>query len=146
MLFQILLDGTDIREFNIKWLRQQIGVVSQEPVLFATTIAENIRYGYDDVTDEDITRACREANAHDFISKLPKVKNMCSGDGNNQWCIIICNLVNTIHYEFTIYIGLFESECIIFYAFSLKKINHTQITTEKMMVPLVALHRIQVQT
>ena len=59
---------------NVKWLRQQIGIVSQEPVLFDTTIAENIRLGRDDVTMEDIAQACKEANAQDFISKLPKVK------------------------------------------------------------------------
>ena len=67
------MDGIDIREFNIKWMRQQIGVVSQEPVLFATTIAENIRYGHEGITDDDIVKACKEANAHDFVSKLPKV-------------------------------------------------------------------------
>jgi ABC-type multidrug transport system fused ATPase/permease subunit len=72
-VLQILMDGTDIREFNIKWLRQQIGVVSQEPVLFATTIAQNIRYGQDGITDDEIVRACKEANAHNFVSELPKV-------------------------------------------------------------------------
>jgi ATP-binding cassette subfamily B (MDR/TAP) protein 1 len=63
----------DIRELNVKWLRQQIGVVSQEPVLFDTTIAENIRYGHEGVTTDDIIHACKEANAHDFVTKLPKV-------------------------------------------------------------------------
>jgi len=48
-------------------------VVNQEPVLFATTIAENIRYGREDVTMEEIERATKEANAYDFIMKLPKV-------------------------------------------------------------------------
>ena len=67
------MGGRDIREFNVKWLRQRIGVVSQEPVLFATTIEENIRYGCDGVSMDDIQRAAREANAHDFIMKLPKV-------------------------------------------------------------------------
>ena len=57
----------------MKWLRENIGIVSQEPVLFATTIAENIRYGREDATDEDIERAVKEANAYDFISKLPDV-------------------------------------------------------------------------
>ena len=57
----------------MKWLRQHIGVVSQEPILFDTTIAENIRYGLDGVTTDDIIRACKEANAHDFVTKLPKV-------------------------------------------------------------------------
>lgn len=58
---------------NVNWLRKQIGVVSQEPVLFATTIAENIRYGRIDVTQADIEQACKMANAHDFIKQLPEV-------------------------------------------------------------------------
>lgn len=51
-----------------------MGIVSQEPVLFGTTIAENIRYGREDATDEDIERAVREANAYEFISRLPDVR------------------------------------------------------------------------
>lgn len=68
-----MIDGIEVKDFNLKWLRQHIGVVSQEPILFGTTIAENIRYGREDVTDEEIEKAAREANAHDFISKLPMV-------------------------------------------------------------------------
>jgi len=78
LLNQVIIDGTDIKEMNIKWLRQQIGIVSQEPVLFDTTIAENIRFGKDDVTMDDIIQACREANAQDFITKLPKASIECS--------------------------------------------------------------------
>lgn len=48
-------------------------MVNQEPVLFATTIAENIRYGREDVTMEEIEKATKEANAYDFIMKLPHV-------------------------------------------------------------------------
>ena len=70
---KVLVDGHDIRNLNLKWLREHIGVVSQEPVLFATTIAENIRYGKDGVTQEDIEKATKEANAHDFIMRLPQV-------------------------------------------------------------------------
>ena len=66
-----MIDGVNIRNYNIKWLRQHIGVVSQEPVLFQTTIEENIRYGNDDVSEEALYNACRMANAHDFIMKLP---------------------------------------------------------------------------
>jgi len=73
---QVLVDGRDIRNLNLKWLREHIGVVSQEPVLFATTIAENIRYGKDGVTQEDIEKATKEANAHDFILKLPQVSGL----------------------------------------------------------------------
>ena len=50
-----------------------VGVVSQEPVLFGTTIGENIRYGREGVTQEQIELAAKQANAHDFIMKLPQV-------------------------------------------------------------------------
>lgn len=69
------MDDIDVKEMNLTWLRQQIGVVSQEPVLFATTIAENIRYGRMDVTQEEIEQATKEANAHTFIKELPQVWN-----------------------------------------------------------------------
>ena len=62
-----------MRDINVKWLRQHIGIVSQEPILFGTTIAENIRYGGDDVSDEMITEAAKMANAYDFIMELPDV-------------------------------------------------------------------------
>ncbi|XP_067418366.1 phosphatidylcholine translocator ABCB4-like isoform X2 [Emydura macquarii macquarii] len=67
----ITLDGQDIKNLNLRYLREIIGVVNQEPVLFATTIAENIRYGREDVTMEEIEKAVKEANAYDFIMKLP---------------------------------------------------------------------------
>ncbi|KAK3865155.1 hypothetical protein Pcinc_029218, partial [Petrolisthes cinctipes] len=68
----VSLDGRDVRELNLGWLRDQIGVVGQEPVLFATTIAENIRYGRQGVSEADIQEAAKEANAHTFIMGLPK--------------------------------------------------------------------------
>ncbi|XP_047112212.1 ATP-dependent translocase ABCB1-like [Schistocerca piceifrons] len=68
---EVQLDGHDIRNLNVGWLRSQIGVVGQEPVLFQTTIAENIRYGRDGCSMEDIEEAAKMANAHGFISKLP---------------------------------------------------------------------------
>ncbi|KAL6470866.1 hypothetical protein MHYP_G00195160 [Metynnis hypsauchen] len=71
---EVTLDGRDIRSLNVRWLRENMGIVSQEPVLFGTTIAENIRYSREDATDEDIERAVREANAYEFISKLPDVR------------------------------------------------------------------------
>ena len=80
--FQIYIDGNDIKDLNLRWLRQHIGIVSQEPVLFGTTIAENIRYGRDEATREDIENAARMANAHDFISKLPDVRNFRPLDKN----------------------------------------------------------------
>ncbi|XP_024941153.1 multidrug resistance protein 2 [Cephus cinctus] len=67
----VLLDGHDLRELNIAWFRSYVGVVGQEPVLFDTTIAENIRYGNLGATTEEIVTAAKEANAHDFIMKLP---------------------------------------------------------------------------
>ncbi len=57
----------------MSWLRAQLGVVGQEPVLFAGSVAQNIRYGRLDVTEEDIQKAAKDANAHDFILKLPQV-------------------------------------------------------------------------
>uniref|UniRef100_A0A6Q2YSK6 ABC-type xenobiotic transporter n=1 Tax=Esox lucius TaxID=8010 RepID=A0A6Q2YSK6_ESOLU len=83
-LGQITLDGHDIRTLNVKWLRENIGIVSQEPVLFGTTIAENIRYGKADATDEDIERAVKEANAYDFIAKLPDKLNTMVGERGAQ--------------------------------------------------------------
>lgn len=72
---QVLLDGVDVSTLNVQWLRSHIGVVGQEPVLFDTTIRENIRYGNDSITEEEMIKAAKEANAHDFISKLPEVSN-----------------------------------------------------------------------
>ncbi|XP_048579396.1 ATP-dependent translocase ABCB1 isoform X3 [Nematostella vectensis] len=80
----VCLDGTDIRSLNLHWLRQRIGVVSQEPALFATTIAENIRYGQDGVTQAEIEQAAKMANAHDFITKLPKGYETVVGEQGSQ--------------------------------------------------------------
>ncbi|KAK1948218.1 Multidrug resistance protein 1 [Phytophthora citrophthora] len=68
----ILLDGRDIRTLNVSWLRSQIGLVSQEPVLFATTIGDNIGAGRTDFTRADIVAAAKKANAHAFIMALPQ--------------------------------------------------------------------------
>ncbi|KAI4873021.1 hypothetical protein NFI96_023271 [Prochilodus magdalenae] len=81
---EVTLDGRDIRTLNVRWLRENMGIVSQEPVLFGTTIAENIRYGREDATDEDIDRAVREANAYEFISKLPDKLNTMVGERGAQ--------------------------------------------------------------
>lgn len=70
----IEIDGKDIRDYNIRWLRSQIGVVRQEPVLFNGTIAQNIGFGLDGVQMEDIVRVAKLAHAHDFISRLPQVR------------------------------------------------------------------------
>jgi len=67
----ILVDGVDIRRIRLKDLRSQIGIVSQEPVLFSGTIAENISYGRPGASFEDIVAAARLANAHSFILAKP---------------------------------------------------------------------------
>ncbi|KAK7285015.1 hypothetical protein RJT34_19771 [Clitoria ternatea] len=69
---QVLLDGHDIKSLKLRWLRQQIGLVSQEPALFATTIRENILLGRPDADQVEIEEAARVANAHSFIIKLPE--------------------------------------------------------------------------
>ncbi|XP_031765976.2 ATP-dependent translocase ABCB1-like isoform X2 [Galleria mellonella] len=68
----VTVDGNDVRDLSVRWLRDQIGLVSQEPVLFNTTIRENIRYGREDATEAEIEACARQANAHHFITKLPK--------------------------------------------------------------------------
>ncbi|CAN1224219.1 Putative multidrug resistance protein [Linum grandiflorum] len=66
----ILLDGHKIKKLQLKWLRAQMGLVNQEPVLFATSIKENILFGMEGATADDVINAARAANAHDFIVKL----------------------------------------------------------------------------
>jgi len=68
---QILLDGHDLREYDVKWLRRQIGMVLQEPYLFHGTITDNIRYGNTDATNAQIVAAAKAANAHDFVVGFP---------------------------------------------------------------------------
>jgi ABC-type multidrug transport system fused ATPase/permease subunit len=59
---------------NIHWVRSRLGLVSQEPVLFDLTIAENIAYGLENVPIESIINAATNANIHEFIEQLPQVK------------------------------------------------------------------------
>jgi len=68
---QVMLDGHDIKILKLRWLREQIGLVSQEPALFATTIKENILLGRPNASMGEIEEAARVANAHSFIVKLP---------------------------------------------------------------------------
>lgn len=68
----IMVDGTDIRDIELRDLRNHIGIVQQDVYLFAGTIMENIRYGKPDATDEEIFEAAKRANAHEFIMSLPK--------------------------------------------------------------------------
>ncbi|CAF1436213.1 unnamed protein product [Rotaria sp. Silwood1] len=69
---RILLDDVDIRRINLHWVRSQFGLVSQEPILFDLTIAENITYGLENVSMEDIINAATKANIHQFIDDLPQ--------------------------------------------------------------------------
>ncbi|KAI4311051.1 hypothetical protein MLD38_035987 [Melastoma candidum] len=69
---QVLIDGINLKEFQLKWIRQKISLVSQEPVLFATTIRENLLYGKDGATTDEIRAAAELANAAKFIDKLPE--------------------------------------------------------------------------
>ncbi|RLM92055.1 hypothetical protein C2845_PM08G15560 [Panicum miliaceum] len=68
---QVLIDGVDIRRMKLGWIRGKIGLVSQEPVLFSTTIRENIAYGMENLTLEDIKAATELANAAKFIDNFP---------------------------------------------------------------------------
>ncbi|KAL2641262.1 hypothetical protein R1flu_008849 [Riccia fluitans] len=68
---QILLDGADIQSLQLKWLRDQLGLVNQEPALFATSILNNIMYGKEGATMQEVEEAAKAANAHSFISALP---------------------------------------------------------------------------
>lgn len=79
-----MVGGTDIATLNLKWLRSHIGVVSQEPVLFDTSITENIRYGKESATMEEIEEAARNANAYDFITQLPNGFDTHVGEGGTQ--------------------------------------------------------------
>uniref|UniRef100_A0A8C2EPE7 ATP-binding cassette, sub-family B (MDR/TAP), member 11a n=1 Tax=Cyprinus carpio TaxID=7962 RepID=A0A8C2EPE7_CYPCA len=80
----VTLDGHDIRSLNIQWLRSLIGIVEQEPVLFATTITENIRYGRAGVTMEEVIEAAKQANAYNFIMDLPQKFDTLVGEGGGQ--------------------------------------------------------------
>lgn len=80
----ITLDGNDLRELNVEWLRSHIGLVSQEPKLFATTIKKNIAIAKPDATDKEIEEAARRANAHDFIISLQDGYDTHVGDAGAQ--------------------------------------------------------------
>lgn len=69
---RILLDGRDLRDLTVRSLRDQMSIVMQEPLLFSGTIAENIRYGRLDADLDEVKRAARAANAHEFVMALPK--------------------------------------------------------------------------
>ncbi|PIA62615.1 hypothetical protein AQUCO_00200550v1 [Aquilegia coerulea] len=81
---QVLLDNVDIKTLQLKWLRDQIGLVNQEPALFATTILGNILYGKPDATMAEVEAAASAANAHSFITLLPNGYNTQVGERGVQ--------------------------------------------------------------
>uniref|UniRef100_H2ZPW5 Bile salt export pump n=1 Tax=Ciona savignyi TaxID=51511 RepID=H2ZPW5_CIOSA len=76
--------GKDVSTLNVRKLREMIGVVAQEPILFATSIAENIRWGREGVTNEEIEKAARQANAYNFIMNLPEKFQTLVGERGGQ--------------------------------------------------------------
>ncbi|XAR61640.1 Xenobiotic-transporting ATPase [Bertholletia excelsa] len=81
---KILLDGHDFKNLQLKWLREQMGLVSQEPALFGTSIAGNILYGKEDATMDQIIEAATAANAHSFVQNLPDGYHTQVGEGGTQ--------------------------------------------------------------
>jgi len=76
----VLLDGVDVRDYRLADLRNQFAIVLQDPVLFSTSIAENIAYARPSASREDIEAAARAANAHDFIAALPEGYDTAVGE------------------------------------------------------------------
>ena len=88
---QILLDGVDLREYRLADLRNQFAFVPQEPVLFSTSIAENIAYARPEAKHDEIVAAAKAAHAHEFITLLPQgyrtpvgERGMCLSGGERQ--------------------------------------------------------------
>ncbi|KAF3456697.1 hypothetical protein FNV43_RR01351 [Rhamnella rubrinervis] len=81
---EVLIDGVDLKKLKLKFIREKIGLVSQEPVLFATTIRENIYYGKENASEEEIRTAIELANAAKFIDKLPKGLDTLAGEHGTQ--------------------------------------------------------------
>ncbi|KAL5577101.1 hypothetical protein UlMin_018800 [Ulmus minor] len=81
---EVLIDGVDLKKLQLRWIREKIGLVSQEPALFATTIKENIAYGKENATQEEIKTATELANAAKFINKLPEGLDTLVGEHGTQ--------------------------------------------------------------
>ncbi|KAG1327605.1 ABC transporter B family member 11 [Cocos nucifera] len=81
---EVLIDGMNIKEYQLRWLRGKIGLVSQEPVLFASSIRDNIAYGKDNATIEEIRAAAELANAAKFIDKMPQGIDTMVGEHGTQ--------------------------------------------------------------
>jgi subfamily B ATP-binding cassette protein MsbA len=76
----VFIDGIDVRDFSLKSLRNQVGIVNQETILFNDTIRANIAYGKPDASDKEVEEAAKKAHAHDFISKCPQGYDTIIGD------------------------------------------------------------------
>ncbi|KAK4492352.1 hypothetical protein RD792_003156 [Penstemon davidsonii] len=81
---EVLIDGINIKEFQLRWIRGKIGLVSQEPVLFASSIKDNIAYGKDGASLEEIKTAAEHANAAKFIDKMPQGLDTMVGVNGTQ--------------------------------------------------------------
>ncbi|KAL8544764.1 hypothetical protein ACS0TY_005114 [Phlomoides rotata] len=81
---EVVIDGINLKEFQLRWIRSKIGLVSQEPVLFMGSIKENISYGKEGATDEEIRSAAELANAAKFIDKLPQGLDTSVGEHGTQ--------------------------------------------------------------
>ena len=119
-----MLDRSEINTLNTRWLRAQIGLVSQEPVLFDRTIAENIAYGDNsrEVSMEEIISAAKKSNIHDFVTSLPEVSfsflrvrdflSLCEHAYFLVGCIADTSLCNTNFYpSFRLSIGRTDCQC-----------------------------------
>lgn len=80
----MLIDNKNIKDYNLRWLRKQIGLVQQEPILFNTSIRDNISYGSESPSETEIIQAAMEANIHEFISGLPEGYGTVVGDKGSQ--------------------------------------------------------------
>ncbi|QCE15423.1 ATP-binding cassette [Vigna unguiculata] len=81
---KVLIDGKDIRKYNLRWLRTQIGLVQQEPLLFNCSIRDNICYGNNGAAESEIVEAAKEANIHEFVSNLPNGYSTVVGERGCQ--------------------------------------------------------------
>jgi len=100
----VALDGVDLKDLNLRWLRQQIGLVGQEPILFIGTVAENIRYGKPDATQEEVEKAALLSNAHEFVTtKLSEGYHTDVGSGGGKLSggqkQVLCRVVYRVVYS-----------------------------------------------
>ena len=91
---RVLIDGVDVSQYALRSLRERIALVPQEPVLFSGTIADNIRYGRLEASDEEVEAAARAAHVHEFVSgvcrtattrRWPKPGRRCRAASASVW-------------------------------------------------------------